>query len=147
MLKGIYEKIKETTNNAIDLAQKMQSVTNEGFIINISIPKKLNNSTIEIHPAKRPFPLGKCEVIERTLRGHWAKEHTLCKFVKLSQIKQTGRVRLIINIYMGECWNPQQKDMEVVKGTRGRVLNPEMCNGASIMKSLRLEDKTQKPLQ
>lgn len=148
MLKGIFEKIHATTIEALNLAQKMQATTNEAFIVSVSIPKKLNNSTIEIHPAKRPFPLGKCEMIERMLRGHWAKENTLCKFVKVSQIKQTGRVRLIINMYMGECLDPQQKDMEVVKGTRSRVLNPEMCNGAGIiiMKRLKLEDKTQKEL-
>jgi hypothetical protein len=66
--------------------------------------------------------------------------------VKVSQTQQTGRVRLKINLYVGECLNPETSNMELVKGVRGRVLNPEMCNGAETLlaKGLGLEDKTQK---
>jgi len=141
LLKGIEEKITETTIEALKLAKRMQEVTNEGFIVQASIPKKLNNSSIEIHSATRPFPLSKFPELQRAIGGFWNKMPTKCKFVKLSQQRKKGRVRLTINLYMRECLNPQSwANVEVLKGARGKVLTPQLCDGAEIiiMKGLQL---------
>ena len=141
LLKGIEEKITETTIEALKLAKRMQEVTNEGFIVQTSIPKKLNNSSIEIHSASRPFPLNKFPDLQRAIGGFWNKMPTKCKFTKLSQQRKKGRVRLTINLYMRECLNPQSwTKVEVLKGNRPTVLTPELCDGAEtiIMKGLQL---------
>ena len=156
MIKDIVHKIKEVTIEAIDLAKRMQEVTNEGFIVMTPITKRLNKSSIEIHPAKRPFPLGKFPLIQREIGGRWEKARTACNFTKLTQLRHSSRVRLTLNIYMRECLNPQSwEQVEVLRGNRSRVLTPELCDGAefAIMRGLNVvghsvldkSDVTKKP--
>lgn len=153
MIMNILLKIKEVAIEAIDLAKKMQEVTNEGFIVMVPITKRLNKSSIEIHPAKRPFPLGKFPLIQREIGGRWEKARTACNFTKLTQPRHSSRVRLTLNIYMRECLNPQSwEQVEVLKGSRSKVLTPELCDGAefAIMRGLNIAehssfDKLEKP--
>jgi len=134
MIKDIEQKIKETTIEAIDLAKKMQEASNEGFKIFVSIPKKLDKATVSISGAKRPFPLNKFRLIQHAIGGKWNKTETTCKFTKLTQLRHASKVQLVIHLYMRECLNPQSWDkVEVQHGIRGRVLTPDLCNGAEII--------------
>jgi len=144
MIKNIMQKIKETTIEAIDLAKKMSEATSEAFLIHISIPKRLNKATITIQAVKRPFPISKFPQIQSAIGGHWDKKPTACNFTKLMQIRHSSRVSLIINIYAGKCLNPASWDkVEVQAGNRGRVLTPELCDGAefAIMRGLGVDKK------
>lgn len=142
MIKNIMQKIKETTIEAIDIAKKMQQATSEAFIVHVSIPKRLNKATITIQAAKRPFPINKFQLAQHAIGGQFKKAKTLCNFTKLTQLKHASHVRLIINFYMRECLNPESWDkVDVQLGNRGRVLSPDMCNGAefAIMRGLKVE--------
>ena len=136
------QKIKETAIEAIDLAKRMQEVTSEAFIVHISIPKRLMKAAVAIQAAKRPFPLHKFPLIQRALGGRWDKTNTACNFTKLTQLRHSSIVRLVMNLYMRECLNPQSWDkVEVQEGTRGRVLTPQLCDGAefAIMRGLNIK--------
>ena len=144
MIKGIMQKIKDTTLEAIDLAKKMQEITSEAFIIHVSISKRLNKATVTIQAAKRPFPINKFQLIQHAIGGKFDKERTKCNFTKLTQIRHSSYVRLIFNFYMRECLNPASWDkVEVQLGNRGKVLTPEQCDGAefAIMRGLNLEKR------
>lgn len=139
LIKNIIQKIKETTIEAIDLAKRMQEVTSEAFIVHVSIPKRLMKSTVTIQAAKRPFPIGKFPLIQHAIGGRWDKTNTACNFTKLTQLRHSSSVQLTMNLYMRECLNPQSWDkVEVQQGTRGRVLTPQLCDGAefAIMRGL-----------
>ena len=147
MIKDIDQKIKEVTIEAIDLAKKMQERTSEAFLVITSIPKMLNRATIEVHPTKRPFPIEKFHLLQHAIGGKFEKSQTECKFTKLTQIRHSSHVRLVINVYFGECLNPQSWDkVEVQRGTRGKVLTPELCDGAefAIMRGLGIAGKSEK---
>ena len=146
MIKDIMEQIEKTTIEAIQLAKKMQEKTNEGFIVHVSIPQKLNGSTVTISAAKRPFPVSKFSLAHEAIGGHWDFLHTRNKFTKISQLKQDGGVKLIINLYTRECLDPRTwTDMQVVKGSRGKVLNPQDCNGfvTPVLRGFGIKDKRQ----
>ena len=144
MIKDIIKKIKETTIEAIDLAKKMSEVTSEAFIIHVSIPKRLNKATVTIQAVKRPFPINKFSLIQHAIGGRFDKARTVCNFTKLTQARHSSRVSLIINFYMGECLNPASwNEVEVQQGNRGKVLTPDLCNGAefAIMRGLNIKTK------
>jgi hypothetical protein len=145
MIRDIMSMIKEVTIEAVDLAKRMQEITNEGFIVLTPITQRLNRSSIEIHPAKRPFPLAKFPLIQRELGGRWEKARTKCNFTKLTQLRHSSAVRLSMNVYMRECLNPQSwQKVQVLKGTRGKVLTPDLCDGAefAIMRGLNIGDRS-----
>lgn len=134
-------RIKEVTIEAIELARRMRELSNEGFIVMTPITKKLNRSSVEIHPAKRPFPLDKFPLIQRELGGKWEKARTACNFTKLMQLRHSSPVRLVLNLYMRECLNPESwENVEVLRGKRSKVINPDLCDGAefAIMRGLDL---------
>jgi hypothetical protein len=144
MIKDIREKITETTIEAIELAIKMMEASNEAFAIHTSIPKKLNKATVSITAAKRPFPLNKFPYIQHAVGGKFHKAPTLEKFTQLIQYRHSSIVRLVIHLYFRECLNPASWDkVEVQKGSRGRVLTPELCDGAefSIMRGLGVKEE------
>lgn len=144
MIKGIMKKIKETTIEAIDLAKKMSEVSSESFIIHTSMPKSLNKATVTIQATKRPFPINKFQIIQHKIGGEFKKARTLCNFTKLTQLRHSSRVQLIINFYMRECLNPASWDkVKVQQGSRGMVLTPDLCDGAefAIMRGLGVEKR------
>lgn len=145
MIKNIEKLIKETTIEAIDIAKKMQEVTSEGFIIHTSIPKRKTTATVTIQAAKRPFPINKFPVLQHAIGGKWNKSSTKCNFTKLTQLRHSSEVKLVINLYMRECLNPESwNNVQIRKGIRGKVLTPELCNGAEIilMRGLGVKNQT-----
>lgn len=137
MLKGFRQKIRETANEAVDLAIKSIEASHEGMIVHVSIPRDLQKATVVVQAQKRPFPLNKLATIIRAVRGKWERKKTACKFTKVESIRHSSAIPLIMRVYSGACLNPES-DMQVRTGNRGEVLNPEQCNGAefSIMRGL-----------
>jgi len=147
MIKNIRDKIRETVNEALDLALFAIEKSNEGMQIHISIPRKFQKGTVVVQGAKRPFDINKLEVIIRTLKGHWEKYHTANDFTKVESIRHSSPVTLTMRFLTAECINPASRDkVEILKGTRGRVLTPELCDGAefAIMRGLGIADATKK---
>lgn len=139
MKKGIRRKIRETVNEAVDLAIRAIEVSREGMIIHVSIPRNFQKATVVVQGAKRPFKINKLDYIIRALRGHWEKKRTTADFVKVESIRHSSPVTLVMRVYTAECLNPASRgNVEVLKGTRGKVLTPNLCDGAefSIMRGL-----------
>lgn len=145
MLKNIRQKIRETVNEAVDAAIRAVEVSNEGMIIHASIPKSLKKATVVIEGQKRPFKLSKLETIIRAFRGKWNKVNTACDFTKVESLRHSSAVSLKMRFYTGECLNPTSK-VEVFRGSRGRVLDRNQCDGAenSIMQGLGISNGREK---
>ena len=144
MIEDIEQKIKETAIEAIELSQKMRKVADENFIIHVSIPKRKRTATVTIQAVKRPFPINKFSLIQQAIGGKWDKTPTTCNFTKVTQLRHSSKVKLVINLYMRECLNPKSWDkVQVQRGVRGKVLNPDLCNGAEVilMQALNIKEK------
>jgi len=144
MIEDIEQKIKETAIEAIELAQKMRKVADENFIIHVGIPKRQRTATVTIQAVKRPFPISKFSLIQHAIGGKWDKAPTRCNFTKVTQLRHSSEVKLVINLYMRECLNPESWDkVQVQRGSRGKVLTPDLCNGAefSLMRALNIKEK------
>lgn len=143
MIKGIRNKIREAVNEAIDLAIRAVEVSHEGMVIHASIGANFQKSTVVVQGAKRPFPINKLDYIIRALRGKWEKKHTTADYTKVESVRHSSPVSVIMRVYTAECLNPQSRDkVEVLKGSRGRVLTPDLCDGAefSIMRGLGIKE-------
>ena len=145
MIKDIEIKIQETTMEALRLAKRMQEVTSEGFLVLVSMPKRLNKATVTIFGMRRPWPVRqKFQVLHKTIRGHWDFEHTTQKFTKLTSTIHNNPVKLVIYLYTERCLDPKSfEDVEILRGTRGRVLTPERCNGfeTPLLRGMGVDDK------
>lgn len=142
MIKGIRNKIREVVNEALDLAIRAVEVSHEGMLVQISIPRNFQKSTVVVQGAKRPFPINKLDYIIRALRGSWKKKRTTADYTKVESLRHSSPVILMMRVYTAECLNPESRDkVEVLKGMRGRVLTPDLCDGAefSIMRGLGLK--------
>lgn len=146
MIKDIRQRIRETVNEAIDLAIRSIEVANEGMQIHVSIPRKFQKATVVVQGAKRPFPLTKLEAVIRGLRGSWKRKHTTCDYTKVESIRHSSLVSLKMRFLTAECINPASRSkVDVLKGNRGKVLTPEDCDGAefSILRGLGIEGEEQ----
>jgi len=143
MLKDIRQRIRERYNEALDLAIRAIEVSNEGMLIHVSIPREFQRAIIVVQGQKRPFSLNKLETVMRVFRGEWKRKRTTCDFTKVESLRHSSDVKLRMCFYTAECINPASRDkVEVLRGTRGKVLTPELCDGAefSILRGLGIKN-------
>jgi len=98
----------------------------------------------KVHEATRARAL---EIVMGASRGEWKRKRTTCDFTKVESVRYSNHVNLKICFYTAECINPASGDkVEVLRVTRGKVLTPELCNGAefSILRGLGIQDGEQK---
>jgi len=146
MLKDIRQIIREVVNEALVLAMRAIEVSNEGMLIHVSIPRRFQKATVVVQGQRRPFPLNKLETVMRAFRGEWKRKRTTCDFTKVESLRHSSNVNLRMCFYTAECINPASRDkVEVLRGTRGKVLTPELCDGAefSILRGLGIQDGEQ----
>lgn len=143
MIQNIREEIRKVTHEALDTAIRSVEVSNESMLILVEISRSFKKANVIVQGQKRPFPLSKIELIIRSLRGKWEKQRTALQFTKVESLRHSSPIIFKMRFYCGPCLNPSQQ-IDVSKGSRGRVLNPDECNGAEnpIMRSLGIQDGT-----
>ena len=130
MIKNIRERIKATVDEGLELAFRVIEVSNEGIEVHVSIPRSFKHAKVVITGMKRPFLWSKMQIIVRTLHGNWRKKLTNQKFAKMESFRHSNPVSLVMRFYFAECLDEKQRgEIQVLKGRRGRVLTPELCNG------------------
>jgi hypothetical protein len=130
MIKDIRERIKAMVDEGLELAFRTIEISNEGVEVHVSMPHSFSHAKVVVEGMKRPFQWSKLQDIVRILHGNWRKKLTKQKFAKMESLRHSNPVSLTMRFYFAECLDEKARgEIQVLKGRRGRVLTPELCNG------------------
>ena len=114
------------------ICEKLREATEETFYLSTRYGKIKENNTITIFAGSNPdypFPIVKALDVQDEIGGMKIRK-TSRDYTALEKTINSGETKINIVLYTGACLNPDAHEgMILERGTIGRVMNPEDCNG------------------